>query len=211
MIFVRFDDGDFNAIAAYKDSIGNFTFIAFLFVIIAASFITADYAEGTLKNIFSKGIGRTKFYVAGNITMVLAGTGFVIFYVLSATLLGGIKYGFGHAGESGSLVLLFFVELLLFAASVVVISFASVVCKKSTPAILLYILITFLPSLLTGIASALKLTVNFNYIGFNFYLTELPKDPTNPTLIFGGIAVAAVYIGLSIMGGALVLKKQDIK
>ena len=189
-----------------------------LFAIFVTIFICADFSEGTIKNILSRGFSREQVFFAKSITIVTGGLVFSIISIAVNFLAATIAFGAGK-GYSGTVVVILLVQMLALSAYIMLDVLLAVLFTKAGGAMTLGIIIPMVVPLL-GQLLDLALSSIFDSIEFgdsvvtNYLIgtnlsTVSKIDVAGKDLLFGGI-IFGVYIILFALLGLLSIRKKEV-
>lgn len=189
-----------------------------MFAIFVTIFICADFSEGTIKNILSRGFSREQVYFAKSITIVTGGLVFSIIAIASNFLAAVIAFGAG-TGYSGTVIVILLVQMLALAAYIMFDVLLAVLFTRAGGAMTLGIIVPMVVPLLGQLIdlalSSVFDSINFgdsvvtNYLIGNNLSTVSSLSVSGKDLLFGGI-IFGVYIILFTLLGLLSIRKKEV-
>lgn len=187
-------------------SSSNFTIICDIFI---ALFVCADYDQGTIKNIYSRGFSRGTVYFSKFTVAIVATTA-----MFGATLLFNLIVGssmFDSAAEKGNYVGLL-IGQYLYCIAYSTFSFAiCLAIKKIGASIALAILGPSLIGTALALADAFLKFKNFKFGNFwlDAFITDLSSVATDSKRMIVCITLSAIYTVIFAAIGYYINKRQE--
>jgi ABC-2 type transport system permease protein len=189
-----------------------------LFAIFVTLFICADFSEGTIKNILSRGFSRELLFVSKSITIMTGGLILGILCMASAFVTGSIIFGVGDEFDS-QLVISLLLQLLGLLAYVMLDVFLAVLFTKAGGAMTLGIILPLIVPLiaqlidvaLTHLISSLEYgdEIVVNYLISSNLGTISSIKCTGTDFAFAAI-LFTVYILLFSILGLIIMKRKEV-
>lgn len=177
-------------------------------------FLSSEFSSGTMKNVLSRGLSRTKVFLS---KLVVCGTAsiFMMFVLMSASLLiGTIRWGldsYGIAGFSGIGSMILTQSLLMCAYAALFTCVA--ITMRSAGAIAVNVLsILLVPNLLEPFTEMI-FKDGTNLIDFWIGKAVLNVSTVTPLSndVFSGIITALCWIIATAIIGIVLFRKRDLK
>ena len=182
-------------------------------VIFISIFVSAEFSHGTIKNIASKGVSRSKIYLSKLLTVMIVTAIFSLVLAAVGTLAASCMWGFGPvSGEViWQCIRLVLMQTLLHIA---LVSFFMMICfimKNSGAAISINICsMMFIPTIFALIDKLLKKDAWISNIWPATYINSLVTLTPEMSLLIKALAIALIYIVVSSALGMFVFHKKDI-
>jgi ABC-2 type transport system permease protein len=213
-----------NLLMPYKDGI-SYGMIAFssgdvhLFIaIFTAIFITAEFAQGTMKNVVSKGFSKVQIYLSKVITMTTASFIMIFAMFIIGTLTATIVTGsFGDI--NGSLILQMLktggIELFMHTALTAIFVMVAMTIRNNGGVIAVNIIgVMSLSGLIyTALNYLFKNKIDFSQYSLmnNIRLYNNMNQSVTGEDFLRSFLVGAAFLTVVTIGGILIFKKSDVK
>jgi len=188
------------------------------FAIFITIFVCADFSEGTIKNILSRGFSREQVFVAKSLVMIVAGVIFGLINMLVSFLAGSIAFGIG-TGFSLKLIGILLLQLLGLISYVMFDVLLAVLFTKAGGAMTLGIIIPMLTPILGQLGDLAicgifeDLEFGGDYVSRYFVSTNLSYisklNPDGKTLAFASV-IFCIYIIIFTLLGYLAIRKKEV-
>jgi len=192
--------------------------LVILFAIFVTLFICADFSEGTIKNILSRGFSRELLFVSKSLTIMTGGLILGILCMAASFATGSIIFGAGDGFDS-QLIVSLLIQLLGLLAYVMLDVFLAVLFTKAGGAMTLGIILPLIVPLiaqlidvaLTHLISSLEYgdEVVVNYLLSSNMGTISSINATGTDFAFAAI-LFTVYILLFSILGLLIMKRKEV-
>lgn len=180
--------------------------------IVVAIFVTAEFAYGTMKNVVTKGFSKILIYLSRLITMIVAAF-FMIFVNFLVSVISG-TIAIGKTGNfSADMAKAIGVELLLYVALTAIFVFIAMLVRSLGGVIAINIIgvLSVGPLLFSLLTYLVKNKIDFSKFSLINNISYYPSSELTGTDYLRSIAVAVVYIVITVALGIYVFEKSDIK
>lgn len=218
------NENSINLLMPYQDGI-SYGMIAFsggdvhLFMaIFIAIFITAEFSQGTMKNVVSKGFSKTQIYLSKVITMTTASFIMIfsmfVFGTLAATFVIG-SFGDITGSFLGQMLKTIGIELLLHTALTAIFVMVAMTIRSSGGVIAINIIgVISLSSLIyTALNYLFKNKIDFSQYSLmnNISLYHNMNPSVTGEDFLRSFLVGVAFLAVITIGGIFIFKKADVK
>lgn len=185
--------------------------LIYIFLLLVANTICDDYTSGIIKNIFSKGINKTKYF--WSITVTVAVTCIIILLANSTltSIIYTINYGFGTLNNPVHFLTSIIIRMLMIIAYISPVTAMTIITKNPMTGFIFGVIIPNLPSLLSFAQGFINLNINFQPVNMSYYSSLIFSSDYQITTLLLGTLIILLYIIIPAKIGISTLKKQDIK
>jgi len=179
-------------------------------------FAGTDFSSGTVKNVLSRGISRTKYYFAKLIPVLIFAVIIQVLNLVLPTIVATIRHGFGGGFTTDwliSVLKVYGIQTLLMLAIACVGVFIVFLTKKTASITALFLAFLLAPTMifyiLGMISPKLENLINYDLVtNLNLMagFSELPSGD-----IIKAFLLCAFYIIVGTVAGIVVFRKSDIK
>lgn len=186
--------------------------------IVVSLFVACEFGFGTMKNIASKGFGRTEIYLSKLIVSCVVSTVFLLAYSLASVATGSILWGFGSVGAGywQEICQIIGLEALLNLAFTSVFVFFAALVRQSGGAIAINICLLSFASTMVQMGQMLlhylfKVEWDISQYLISSNIVVISQGNLNQETILRGLLVGVAYFVVTTLAGVWLFHKRDIK
>ena len=200
-----------NGAVVFQEGIASIEIFSILFGALAIIQVSDDYQDGLLKNVFSKGIGRSSYFLGNSIAISSLAYVFFIIYLIISVGFATYFFGWGELKSIGLMFLNLFTVFCLLVAIITLAMTSTILLKKSGKAVLLFGGIALVPYILEIFNIWMKINFNFKRISLFNQINQVSTEILSINSLITAILLALGYIFICSWFSIFLLKKQDIK
>ena len=189
-------------------------FYIYIFAVFTSLFVASEFQYGTIKNMLSRGAGRTKVFFSKVIVCISANLVMLAIFICTVLIVGTVLWGFdpnGIGAFSGLLAMIPLQAFMIIAYSILFTS-TSIAIKGMVSAITVNLASLMIFTVLLNSVSALfskSFTLADYWIGSS--VMDLATLTPSAEDIVRGLIIAVAWSVMSATIGLLLFKKADVK
>ena len=189
-------------------------FYIYIFAVFTSLFVASEFQYGTIKNMLSRGAGRTKVFFSKVIVCISANLVMLAIFICTVLIVGTVLWGFdpnGIGAFSGLFAMIPLQAFMIIAYSILFTS-TSIAIKGMVSAITVNLASLMIFTVLLNSVSALfskSFTLADYWIGSS--VMDLATLTPSVEDIVHGLIIAVAWSVMSATVGILLFKKADVK
>ena len=189
-------------------------FIVLLAGVFTSVFVTTEFGDGTIKNTLSRGAERVKVLATKFIACTVASLVILAAALVALIAAGSIAWGFDPQGTStaGGFIGMVALQALLLVGFVAVFTFVGMTIRSVGGSLATTIIATMmLGTLLEALNALFNSTVDLTQYWLDGSVSALATTSPASGDVVRGVVVAFVWGVASLVGGAVLFDRRDVK
>ena len=176
-------------------------------------FVASEFQTGTIKNVLSRGAGRTEVFFSKFITTIVASLIMLTAFVLGVIITGTVLWGFDPNNQITILgfIIMLSLQSLTIIAFAALFTFTSMTLRGTGGAVAANVIsVTMASTLFTAVSLLLPGDFNLSDYWLEWGVSNLATYAPASADVIQGIIIAVIWGVMSLVVGAMLFNKQDI-
>lgn len=183
----------------------------YLFLILLANIINEDFNSGVIKNIFSRGVDRKKYYLGLILTILVILLTLSLANAFLGTLIATLKHGFGTIDNFILSIFAFVLKIIVLLINLCFITTTTIITKNAIQGFISGLLMLNLASILNIGAKIVNVNIPFQKLGISYYTSLIFDFSYDGFQYLLALLVCFIYLIFAICVGLKKIYSQDIK